>query len=399
MTKMKEEGLPLSGIRVLDLTTVIFGPFAGQILGDFGADVIKVEAPGGDQTRAVGAAREDGMGALFLGCNRNKRSVVLDLKQKTHAEALWKLIEGADVLMHNVRPQKFKALGFDADTVLARKPSLIYAGLHGFWEEGPYGGMPAYDDVVQGLSGFAGSFTERDGAPMLAPSVIADKSSGLMAVNGILAALMRRARTGKGGYVEIGMLEGLTGFNLVEHLQGLNFDPPEGPPGYRRALSPGRRPHKTKDGYICILAYTDKQWTAFWDVVGRSDLAQDERFTTMGSRAKNIDALYVEAGASLEQRTSDEWLALLRKGEIPCGPVNNLGDLPKDPHLQAVNFFRPYDHPSQGKMRVTETPYKFDRKSLPVRHHHPRLNEHGAEVLREAGCTEDQIRNIIGTEE
>ena len=396
---MKEEDLPLSGIRVLDLTTVIFGPFAGQILGDFGADVVKVEAPGGDQTRAVGAAREDGMGALFLGCNRNKRSVVLDLKQKTHAEALWKLIEGADVLMHNVRPQKFQALGFDADTVLARKPSLIYAGLHGFWEEGPYGGMPAYDDVVQGLSGFAGSFTERDGAPMLAPSVIADKSSGLMAVNGILAALLRRTRTGRGGYVEIGMLEGLTGFNLVEHLQGLNFDPPEGPPGYRRALSPGRRPHKTKDGYICILAYTDKQWAAFWDVVGRSDLAQDERFTTMGSRAKNIDALYDEAGASLEQRTSDEWLSLLRKGEIPCGPVNNLADLPDDPHLQAVNFFRPYDHPSQGKMRVTETPYKFDRESLPVRHHPPRLNEHGAEVLREAGCTEDQIRNIIGTEE
>ena len=336
---MQEEDLPLSGIRVLDLTTVIFGPFAGQILGDFGADVIKVEAPGGDQTRAVGAAREDGMGALFLGCNRNKRSVVLDLKQKTHADALWKLIEGADVLMHNVRPQKFKALGFDADTVLARKPSLIYAGLHGFWEEGPYGGMPAYDDVVQGLSGFAGAFTERDGAPMLAPSVIADKSSGLMAVNGILAALMRRARTGKGGYVEIGMLEALTGFNLVEHQQGLTFDPPEGPAGYRRALSPGRRPYKTKDGYICILAYTDKQWAAFWDVVGRSDLAKDERFTSMGSRARNIDALYDEAGASLEQRTSDEWLDLLRKGEIPCGPVNNLGDLPNDPHLQAGHSF------------------------------------------------------------
>ncbi len=396
---MQDDDLPLSGIRVLDLTTVIFGPFAGQILGDFGADVIKVEAPGGDQTRSVGAAREEGMGALFLGCNRNKRSLVLDLKQKKHADALWKMIESADVLMHNIRPQKIKRLGFDADAVLARKPSLIYAGLHGFWEEGPYGGMPAYDDVVQGLSGFAGTFAERDGAPMLAPSVIADKSSGLMAANGILAALMRRARTGKGGYVEIGMLEGLTGFNLVEHLQGLAFDPPEGPPGYRRALSAGRRPHKTRDGYICILAYTDKQWHAFWDVVGRSDLIDDTRFSSMGARARNIDALYEEAGAKLEERTSAEWLDLLRKGEIPCGPVNNLADLPDDPHLQEIEFFRHYDHPSQGRMKVPETPYKFDRQSLPMRRHHPRLNEQGAEILREAGCGEDDIRVILGTEE
>lgn len=393
---MREEDLPLSGIRVLDLTTVIFGPYAGQILGDFGADVIKVEAPGGDQTRAVGAAREEGMGALFLGCNRNKRSIVLDLKRKNHADALWKLIEGADVLMHNIRPQKFKALGFDPDTVLTRKPSLVYAGLHGYWEEGPYGGMPAYDDVVQAQSGFAGAFIERDGEPMLAPSVIADKASGLMAANGILAALMRRARTGKGGYVEMGMLEGLTGFNLVEHLQGLAFDPPEGPPGYRRALSPGRRPHRTKDGYICILAYTDKQWHSFWDVVGRGDLKGDPRFATMGSRAKHIDALYDEAGASLEEKTSAEWLDLLRKGEIPCGPVNRLGDLPDEPHLKSIGFFRPFDHPSQGAMQVPETPYKFDRESLPVRHHHPRLNEQGADILREAGLSENEITDIIG---
>ena len=396
---MREEGLPLSGIRVLDLTTVIFGPFAGQILGDFGADVIKVEAPGGDQTRAVGAAREEGMGALFLGCNRNKRSIELDLKRKKHADALWKLIEGADVLMHNIRPQKIEALGFDADAVLARNPSLVYAGLHGFWEEGPYGGMPAYDDVVQGLSGFAGSFAERDGAPMLAPSVIADKSSGLMAANGIMAALVRRGRTGKGGYVEIGMLEGLAGFNLIEHLQGLAFDPPEGPPGYRRALSPGRRPHKTKDGHICMLAYTDKQWRAFWDIVGRPELSDDPRFSSMGARAKNIDALYDEAGAYLEERGSTEWLDLLRDREIPCGPVNMLGDLPEDPHLRAVGFFRDFDHPSQGKMKVPETPYRIDRQSLPVRRHHPRLNEQGAEILREAGCGEDDIRDILGTED
>jgi len=396
---MTVEDLPLSGVRVLDLTTVIFGPYAAQTLGDLGADVIKIEAPGGDQTRHVGPARHQDMGALFLGCNRNKRSLVLDLKQPVHQMALWRLIDGADVFMHNIRPQKIARLGFDADSVRVRNRKIVYAGLHGYWEHGPYGGMPAYDDVVQGQSGYAGSVGARDGTPSLAPSVIADKTSGLMAVNGILSALLKRTRTGLGSYVEIGMLEGLASFNLVEHLQGENFDPPEGPPGYARALSPGRRPHQTQDGYLCMLAYTDKQWAAFWALVDAPDKAADPRFASMASRSRNIDALYEEAGAFLRTRPTAEWLDLLRKGEIPCGPVNGLGDLKDDPHLRAVGFFRRFEHPTEGSMTAPETPYRFDRASLPVGRHQPGLNEHGRAVLQEAGCSDDEINEILKGEE
>ena len=300
---MTETDLPLAGIRVLDLTTVVFGPYAAQTLGDLGADVIKVEAPGGDQTRAVGAARNDGMGALFLGSNRNKRSIELDLKDPDHTQALWRLIATADVFMHNIRPQKIKALGFDAHSVRAHSASIVYAGLHGYWETGPYGGSPAYDDVVQGQSGYAGAAAARDGTPSLAPSVIADKTAGLMAVNAILAALLKRRSTGKGTYVEIGMFEGLTSFNLVEHLQGESFDPPEGPPGYARTLSPGRRPHPTQDGHICMLAYTDQAMGRLLDP-GR------------GPGKCVGPALFLHGRAQPEHRHA------VRRGRRPSGPAN-----------------------------------------------------------------------------
>lgn len=392
---MSIQDLPLHGVRVLDLTTVIFGPYAGQILGDLGAEVIKIEAPGGDQTRHVGPARNPNMGALFLGCNRNKKSLVLDLKQGRHKDALWRLLESADVFMHNIRPQKIAGLGFDPDAVTARNPGIVYAGLHGYWEDGPYGGMPAYDDVVQGQSGYAGAAMVRDGTPSLAPSVIADKVSGLLAVNGIMAALMKRTRTGTGGYVEIGMFEGLSGFNLVEHLQGEAFDPPEGPFGYTRALSPGRRPHPTKDGHICMLAYTDMQWAAFWQLVNARDEAVDPRFSSMASRSKNIDQLYEAAGAFLLQRTTADWLTTLREADIPCGPVNSLDDLKQDPHLKSVGFFQRFDHPTEGPMVTPDAPYKFDRRSLPLRHPQPTLNEHGREILKAAGCSDSDIDEIL----
>ena len=260
---------------------------------------------------------------------------------------------------------------------------------------GPYGGSPAYDDVVQGQSGYAGAAAARDGTPSLAPSVIADKTAGLMAVNAILAALLKRRSTGKGTYVEIGMFEGLTSFNLVEHLQGESFDPLEGPPGYARTLSPGRRPHPTQDGHICMLAYTDRQWAAFWTLVGVPENASDPRFSSMGARSRNIDALYGEAGAHLVRRTSADWLRLLKENDIPCSPVNRLEDLKDDPHLREIGFFRPFDHPTEGAMIMPETPYRFDGGSLPVRHHQPRLNEHGRGILREAGYGEDEIDRLL----
>ena len=392
------QDLPLAGIRVLDMTTVVFGPYATQILADFGADVIKVEAPGGDLTRSIGPAKNPGMSALFMGSNRNKRSIELDLKRAPARDALWRLIDGADAFVHNVRPQKIAALGFDPDSVLARNPAIVYGGLHGYREDGPYGGRPAYDDVIQGQSGLAATFTERDGAPVMVPSVVADKCAGLLAANGLMAALMQCQRTGKGVYVEASMFEAMVGFNLVEHQFGATFTPPQGEAGYARALSPERRPHRTKDGYICMLAYTDKQWRDFWRIAGEPEQADDPRYANAGLRNKNINALYAAAGTAIARRTTQEWLALLAEADIPCGPVNGFTDLRSDPHLDAIGFYRPYDHPSEGAIEVPDTAFQFDRQSLPIRQAHPRLNEHGREILHEAGYSDPEIDGILAAD-
>ncbi|MGH1477120.1 MAG: CaiB/BaiF CoA transferase family protein [Geminicoccales bacterium] len=382
---------PLSGLRILDLTTVIYGPYTTQMLGDFGADVIKIEPPAGDMTRDIGVARNAKMTALFLGSNRNKRSVVLDLKRNASRAALWQLIQGADVLVHNIRPQKIARLGFDPDSVLARKPTLVYGALLGYREDGPYGGMPAYDDVIQGQSGLAGTFTARDGEPVLMPTIVADKTAGLLASNGLLAAIIQRLVTGKGVYVETSMFEGLAGYVLLEHQDGTMFRPPLSPPGYPRALSPERRPHRTADGYLCMLAYTDKHWRDFWGLTQLAGSAADTRFQSVGSRADHIDALYKIVGETLVQKTTAEWLDILNKAEIPAGPVNRLEDLRDDEHLSTTGFFRPYVHPSEGALEIPDTAYRFDRKSLPVHRPQPRLGEHTEEVLREAGLSPDEI--------
>ena len=217
------EDLPLEGLRVLDLTTVIMGPFTTQVLGDFGADIIKIEDPNGDMTRDIGPSRSDKMSSMYLGVNRNKRSIVLNLKKPEAKKALWKLIEGADVLVHNIRPQKIAALGFDPDTVLKKNPEIIYVGLHGYREDGPYGGQPAFDDVIQGQSGIAGTFNARDGEPHIVPTVMADKSVGLLASTGLLAAYIKKLKTGKGSYLEVSMFEGMVGYTLIEHHFWRNF--------------------------------------------------------------------------------------------------------------------------------------------------------------------------------
>lgn len=396
---LQEADPPLDGVRVIDLTTVIFGPYATQILGDWGADVVKVEAPGGDATRAIGPARSPGMGAVFLGSNRNKRSVMLDLKRPEARAALETLIGTADMFVHNIRPQKIEALGFGPERVLSLNPSVVYGALLGYGEGGPYSGRPAYDDVIQGAAGVAGAFLARDGEPQLFPGILADKTAALMAASSLLAAYIRRLRTGKGARVDCPMFESLASYSLVEHQFGGVFDPPEGPAGYPRVTSRHRRPHRTADGHICMLPYTDRQWRKFWEIAGQPEVADDPRFVGMETRSRNIDALYALAGPVLETKTSAEWLSLLEEAEIPCGRVASLDDLATDPHLEATGFMRNFDHPTEGALRMTSPPHKLDRAAPPIRRGPPRLGADGLEILAEAGLDEAAIAAALGPDE
>jgi crotonobetainyl-CoA:carnitine CoA-transferase CaiB-like acyl-CoA transferase len=378
--------LPLSGVRVLDLSAIVLGPYASQILADYGADVIKIEPPEGDSTRHTGPTTEKGMGAIFMGVNRGKRSVVLDLKREDARAALLKLVDGADVFMHSIRPQKLAALGIEPDALLARNPRLVYVGLHGFGEDGPYGGLPAYDDIIQGLSGCAALMQRQTGEPQYFPTIAADKISGLVAAHAILAALFKRERTGRGGYVEVPMFESMVAFNMVEHFYGLHFDPALAAPGYPRVLAPWRRPYKTTDGFVCAMPYTDAHWRRFFTAAGRPELATDPRFTSIGERTKNIEALYETAAGIIRARSTADWLATFEALEIPGARMNTLEDLTQDEHLRATGFFAELEDRGLGHVRFPGVPVRFDREQLPVRLP-PRLGQHTDEVLRAAGAS------------
>ena len=373
--------LPLKGIRVIDLTTVAMGPLASQWLGDFGADVIKIEPPGGDSTRGTGPSIEPGMAAMFLSANRNKRSVVLDLMREEDRGALAELIDGADVFMHNVRPQKLAKLGIEPARLMKRNPQLIYAGLHGFGEAGPYGGRPAYDDIIQGLSGCADLMRRQTGEPLYFPTITADKTTGLIAAMAILAALTGRAASGRGSIVEVPMFECMAGFNLVEHLYGRHFAPPQGDTGYPRVLSRHRRPYRTRDGHICMMPYTDTQWRAFFEAAGAPDAAADPRFATISMRTTHIDALYALAAELLEGQDSAYWLEACERIGVPASPVLSLDELIDDPHLNAVGFFATLHDPVLGNIRMPGVPILFDGERPPV-HMPPRLGEHSREILK-----------------
>jgi crotonobetainyl-CoA:carnitine CoA-transferase CaiB-like acyl-CoA transferase len=376
--------LPLEGVRILDLSTVVLGPYASQVFADYGADVIKIETPEGDSTRRTGPSTEPGMGAIFLGVNRGKRSVVLDLKSEAGREALSKLVDTADVLMHSIRPQKLAAIGLDPETLMKRNPRLVYAGLHGFVEDGPYGGMPAYDDIIQGLSGGAALMELQTGTPQYFPTIAADKTSGLVAAHAILAALFMRERTGKGSYVEVPMYESMVAFNLVEHFYGLHFEPALSGPGYPRLLNKWRRPYKTTDGFLCAMPYTDQHWRRFFLEAGQKALADDARFTDIAARTKHIAALYEIAGNIIATRATDTWLEIFNRLEIPASKMNRLEDLQDDEHLKATGFFEKIHDPKMGDLVFPGVPVKFDAARPPVRMA-PRLGEHTAEVLAEIG--------------
>jgi crotonobetainyl-CoA:carnitine CoA-transferase CaiB-like acyl-CoA transferase len=376
--------LPLQGVRVLDLSSIVFGPYASQNLADYGADVIKIEPPEGDSTRRTGPGSEAGLGAIFLGVNRGKRSVVLDLKQARDREALLRLVDGADVFMHSIRPQKLRALGLDADTLRARNPRLVYAGLHGFGESGPYGGMPAYDDIVQGMAGCAALMERQTGQPQYYPTIAADKTCAQVATHAILAALFARERTGEGCFVEVPMFEAMAAFNLVEHFYGHHLVPPRGDCGYPRVLAAHRRPYRTSDGYVCMLPYTDQHWQRFFLAAGLPEAAADPRFADIAQRTQHIEALYALAAQAIATHSTAHWLATCERLEIPAARMNELEDLERDPHLQAIGFFRELDDPALGRLKFPASPVRIDGRALPVGLP-PRLGEHTRQVLEESG--------------
>ncbi len=382
---------PLAGVRVIDLTSVVLGSYATQMLGDLGADVIKVEAPGGDTTRFTGPRNSPDMASLFLGLNRNKRSIVLDLKQAAARDVVLRLTDTADVFVHNIRPQKLEKIGLGPDAFLARVPRLIYAGLHGFREDGPYGGRPAYDDIVQGLCGLAGLMDKLTGEPRYAPTVIADKLGGMMGAHAILAALYHREKTGRGQFVEVPMFETMVAFLMAEHLYGRSFVPAKGDTGYTRVLASWRRPYRTADGYVCMLAYTDAQWRRFWEAVGKPEMMKDPRFVDMTARARSIDEVYRLAGEELACRGTAEWIALLEKLEIPSGPVRSLDEVMDDPHLAATGFFRHMAHPTEGEIVMPDVALRFSDSPAGIDRLPPRTGEHGREVLRELGLRDAEI--------
>jgi formyl-CoA transferase len=388
---------PLHGTRIIDMTSVLMGPFASQSLGDMGADVVKIEAPQGDLVRQLGPARHADMGPIFLNTNRNKRSLVLDLKKPAGLQVLRRLLVDADVLVYNVRPNAMARLGLDYDTVAAINPRLVYAGLFGFGQDGPYAARPAYDDLIQGGATLPYLIARASkGPPRYVPAAMADRIVGLTAVGGILAALLARQGTGRGQRVDVPMFETMVGFILGDHLGGLSFEPPLDEGGYARQLSHERRPYRTRDGYICALVYNDTQWQRFLAAIGRESLLQeDPRFASFADRSRNIDHVYGELGRIFEQRSTAEWMALLEEADIPMMPMHDLQSVLSDPHLVATNFFSTVEHPSEGTIRSMRMPMTWSDSTPEPARHAPRLGEHSIEVLQQAGFEAAEIEALI----
>ncbi|TMS58264.1 CoA transferase [Imbroritus primus] len=382
---------PLSGIKIVDLTSVVMGPYATQIFGDMGADVIKVESPEGDIMRHMGVGRSKAMGPIHLSVNRNKRSLMLDLRLPAAREALLRVVADADVFVHSMRPAAIERLGLDYDSVRVANPAIVYCGAYGFGKGGPYAEDPAYDDMIQGVSGLCAVNAQLAGEPRFTPTIIGDKVAGLTIAYSILGALFHKYRTGEGQSIEVPMFESLTSFMLIEHMWERSFDPEHGAAGYPRVLSQLRKPHRTKDGYLCVLPYTDKNWQDFFKLADRPDLAADPRYATANNRSQNYETLYKSLGDILTERTSQEWLGQLKPLSIPVAPVNSLEDLFSDPHLKAVGMFFPQTHPSEGTLTQIRPPVTFGKTPNEINRLAPRLGEHSREVLAAAGLSESEI--------
>lgn len=390
-----ENYLPLSGLKVIDLTNIVMGPYTTQLLGDLGADIIKVEDVSGDMTRNIGIQKSSNMSSMFLGVNRNKRSIVLDLKKNISKQVLWKLIKTSDVFIHNMRPNKIINLGFSPLKIKNKNKKIIFVGLYGYGKHGEYTGQPAFDDIIQGQSGLASLYQLSKNEPIFVPSVVADKTIGLLASTALLSAYIKFLKTGEGSCVEISMFEGMASYTLLEHQYGQIFLPSNDTIGYPRLLSKSRKPYKTQDGYICIMPYTDKQWFKFFEIINKKELKNDRRFSTIKARSKVINTLYKLVEKSVRKQTNEELCKILKKNDIPHGILNTLDNLKNDKHLKKVKFFRKIKHPSEGDLLLPDTGIKINNKSLPIRKHQPTLGENSAEILKEIGYDDLEIKKIL----
>jgi crotonobetainyl-CoA:carnitine CoA-transferase CaiB-like acyl-CoA transferase len=389
---------PLDGVRVLDLTTVVMGPYATQILADFGADVIKVEPPDGDVMRYAWPFRNPGMGHIFLNANRNKRSVVLDLKQEPARQACLALARKADALVYNIRPQAMARLKLSYEEVKRENPRIIYVGCFGYSQRGPYAAKAAYDDLIQGAAGLPW-LLQKQGAetPRYAPIIVADRSVGQQVASAVSAALYRREKSGKGQRVDVPMFEHLLQIVLGEHLGGHTFEPQQGEAGYARMLAPDRRPYRTRDGYVCVLIYNDKQWRAFFDVIGQPERFLEKEYASQEARSQNYDRAYAFVAEELKKRSTADWLDALERADIPVQRMNSIDDIVADPHLAATGYFRSIEHPTEGRIRSMAVPSEWSESPPEYRRHAPRLGEHTREVLGEAGYSAAQIDALFGS--
>ncbi len=374
---------PLADVRVLDMTAVGMGPYCTQTLGDYGADVIKVESPAGDIFRHATPSKHAGMGAPFIQLNRNKRSLSVDLKTADGIALVKQLVIAADVLVYNVRPDAMRKLGLSYEDIRTNNPGLIYCGVYGFSEAGPYAGRPAFDDIIQAMSGLADlQGRGRNEPPTYVSAIIADKITGLSAVGAVLAALYERERSGMGQSVEVPMFETMVGFNLMEHMGGATFGEAGQDMGYARAVSPNRKPFRTADGYIGLLPYTSAQWQRFFELAREPHVMQNPKFATPEARAKHITELYEMLARILPSRTSADWLALFAQNDIPAAPAYRLEDLQADPHLKATKFFEQHTHPTEGNIVMPKPAVTFGRTPASIRTGAPNLGQHNESIKR-----------------
>lgn len=388
---------PLAGVRVIDMTTVLMGPYASQIVGDMGADVIKVESPHGDLVRDLGPMKHEHMGALFLHINRSKRSITLDVKQPEGREALLRLVADADILLYNIRPQSMDRLGLGYEAVAQVNPRILYVGTFGFGQNGPYAAKPAFDDLIQGAIGLPSLIKQAGSdAPRYVPSNIVDRTVGLYAVSSLCAALYHREKTGRGQRIDIPMFETMVSHLLSDHFCGQTFDPSLGPAGYSRLLASERRPYKTSDGFVCAVIYNNKQWASFYKAIGRDgEIENDPRFANLDARNRHINELQQIVANIFVERTTEQWLDLLGAADIPCMPLHTMESIFHDPHLESVDLFQWEDHPTEGRVRRVGVPTTWSDSQPEPGRSAPMLGEHSVQVLREIGYDDAQIQSMI----